>query len=231
MILRRITEHLRKQHWTAIAIDFVIVVLGVFVGLQANSWNGEREDRRAERAVLHNLQADFTEIASTLNGKTPQLRGRRDAARYLIVALRQERPPSNDTIFRDSIAQVFYVETPAHRSSTYVRLLSTGDIRLLRDEHLRALLDNYDQALDRNGPYTTAAFETVMSDAPIFDALDVDPDTGAVRSYDFNKLKTLRGRLEFLLLIHTNTLDAELKAEHLAEEIKAEIAREEGASS
>ena len=29
MLLHRVTEHVREQNWTAIAIDFVIVVLGV----------------------------------------------------------------------------------------------------------------------------------------------------------------------------------------------------------
>ena len=45
MILRRIIQHLRKQEWTAIAIDFVIVVLGVFVGLQVSNLNEERANR------------------------------------------------------------------------------------------------------------------------------------------------------------------------------------------
>ncbi len=30
MILRRVIGHFRRQEWTAIAIDFVIVVVGVF---------------------------------------------------------------------------------------------------------------------------------------------------------------------------------------------------------
>ena len=39
MILRRLTTNLRAQNWTAIAIDFLIVVLGVFLGIQASNWN------------------------------------------------------------------------------------------------------------------------------------------------------------------------------------------------
>lgn len=31
MILRRVMEHVRTQNWTAIAPDFVIVVVGVFI--------------------------------------------------------------------------------------------------------------------------------------------------------------------------------------------------------
>lgn len=32
MILRRVIEHVKKQHWKAIGLDFVIVVLVVFIG-------------------------------------------------------------------------------------------------------------------------------------------------------------------------------------------------------
>ena len=45
MILRRLTENLRLQNWTAISIEFVIVVIGVFVGTQVSNWNQERLER------------------------------------------------------------------------------------------------------------------------------------------------------------------------------------------
>ncbi len=50
MILRRIIAHFRKQEWTAIGLDFLIVVVGVFLGLQVNNWNEAAADRRAESA-------------------------------------------------------------------------------------------------------------------------------------------------------------------------------------
>ena len=52
MILRRIIAHFRKQEWTAIALDFLIVVLGVFVGLQVNNWNEARTERAKEHGYL-----------------------------------------------------------------------------------------------------------------------------------------------------------------------------------
>ena len=33
MLLRRVMEHVRDQNWAAVAIDFVIVVVGVFIGI------------------------------------------------------------------------------------------------------------------------------------------------------------------------------------------------------
>jgi hypothetical protein len=34
MILRRVIEHVKAQNWTAMALDFLIVVTGVFIGIQ-----------------------------------------------------------------------------------------------------------------------------------------------------------------------------------------------------
>lgn len=37
MILRRIAEHMKQQHWTRVFIEIAIVVLGVFIGMQADN--------------------------------------------------------------------------------------------------------------------------------------------------------------------------------------------------
>lgn len=51
MILRRITQHVKDQNWTAIAIDFVIVVIGVGVALMGQQWLADRQQARdLERA-------------------------------------------------------------------------------------------------------------------------------------------------------------------------------------
>ena len=47
--------HLREQNWTAVWIDFVIVVVGVFVGLQVQDWNEVRKDRSEEQRLLIRL--------------------------------------------------------------------------------------------------------------------------------------------------------------------------------
>ncbi|MEZ5960241.1 MAG: hypothetical protein R3C30_07390 [Hyphomonadaceae bacterium] len=59
MILRRIIEHVRKQEWTAIGIDFLIVVIGVFVATQVSNWNEEREAAIRREQVIALLIADL----------------------------------------------------------------------------------------------------------------------------------------------------------------------------
>lgn len=59
MLLRRITEHVKAQNWTAVGLDFAIVVLGVFIGLQVANWNDDRKDQILEQEYLHRLHADM----------------------------------------------------------------------------------------------------------------------------------------------------------------------------
>ncbi|MEM1269249.1 MAG: hypothetical protein AAGI08_04285 [Bacteroidota bacterium] len=61
MILRRITQHVKDQNWTAIAIDFVIVVLGVFLGIQLGNWNESRAEAAREGRLLAELRIELAE--------------------------------------------------------------------------------------------------------------------------------------------------------------------------
>lgn len=61
MLLRRVIEHVREQNWTAVCIDFVIVVIGVFVGIQVSNWNEARADKARERLLLGELRAEIAE--------------------------------------------------------------------------------------------------------------------------------------------------------------------------
>jgi len=56
MLLRRISKHVKDQNWFAVALDFVIVVVGVFIGLQVQQWAVERNRAASEVAYLERLR-------------------------------------------------------------------------------------------------------------------------------------------------------------------------------
>lgn len=60
MILRRITHRMSGQNWTAIAIEFVLVVLGVFLGIVAANWNEERLEKRETERLLVQVDDQLT---------------------------------------------------------------------------------------------------------------------------------------------------------------------------
>jgi len=59
MIFRRVSEHVKAQNWMAIVIDFVIVVLGVFIGLQVQDWSQRRADQERAVQIVTDLLADI----------------------------------------------------------------------------------------------------------------------------------------------------------------------------
>ena len=59
MLLRSVIGHVREQNWTAIAIDFLIVVIGVYVGIEVSNWNERREDARRGAEYVDRLAADL----------------------------------------------------------------------------------------------------------------------------------------------------------------------------
>ena len=62
MIGRRIAQHMKQQHWTGVLIELVIVILGVFIGLQASNWNQAHQERARSRRVTRDLVADLAVI-------------------------------------------------------------------------------------------------------------------------------------------------------------------------
>ncbi len=59
MILRRLAEQLREQNWAAIFIEFVLLVLGVFLGIQVANWNQALIERREARGAMQRLEEDL----------------------------------------------------------------------------------------------------------------------------------------------------------------------------
>src|SRR3990167_1966354 len=136
MLLRRVIDHVRKQEWTAIAIDFLIVVLGVFVATQVADWNETRKNRvrangYAER-LLDDLRFNAWQVDYMIAYNVEVLKNAGLAA----GALTGDAPlPDEDLLvsaYRAS--QYLYYGT---RRSTYDEMVATGDIGLLSDQLLR----------------------------------------------------------------------------------------------
>ncbi len=66
MLLRRITRHVKEQNWFAVGIDFVIVVIGVFIGLQVANWNEARVTAQSDAARTAALLDDLVAIKTSI---------------------------------------------------------------------------------------------------------------------------------------------------------------------
>ncbi|NNE40935.1 MAG: hypothetical protein HKN14_08450 [Marinicaulis sp.] len=91
MLLRRITEHVKAQNWFAVGLDFLIVVVGVFIGLQVSNWNNVATAKAEEQQLLTQMQSD---IAAAVTLKTHWLSDMEDHRMSLLESIEiiQKKP-------------------------------------------------------------------------------------------------------------------------------------------
>jgi len=94
MILLRIAHHLQQQQWTAVLIELVIVVLGVFLGFQVTDWASERASRSAETRHLEEIAEDLRADAEAFDGISRSAAMRISGIDYLLGETRGLTRPS-----------------------------------------------------------------------------------------------------------------------------------------
>jgi len=67
MLLRSLTKHVKDQNWFAVALDFLIVVVGILLAFQITEWNEARLSERSEQAVLLQLHEEVLKAQSDLS--------------------------------------------------------------------------------------------------------------------------------------------------------------------
>ena len=57
MIYKRVGARLKAQDWLAIAIELIIVVAGVFIGMQVSNWNADRIEAQRNNSCAARAEA------------------------------------------------------------------------------------------------------------------------------------------------------------------------------
>ncbi len=138
MLLRRVMKHVRDQNWFAVALDFMIVILGVFIGLQVNTWNAERQVRAGEQRYLERLREDVA-VSIEQNEWRVAFMDRQD--KYSTLALDRLRscvvPPEDRDVVANAFFHVGKSLPPVLLRSVINELNATGNFQTIRNSALR----------------------------------------------------------------------------------------------
>ena len=148
--LLRVAEHVRTQNWTAIGIDFLIVVLGVFVGIQVANWNDSLRAADQQEVYLKRLASDFQSIKERTDAHFATFDRIIDGTGYVLQLLRLPDDQYRDTPIDEkrlkiALASLPDSRTPSGSSATYTEMVSQGQLSALRSSALRDRLAEYDR--------------------------------------------------------------------------------------
>ena len=214
MILRRFAQHVSDQNWFAVWLDLVVVVVGIFLGLQVAEWNDDRLDVLWEQEFFVDLKSDLErdlehlgDVIEFQGGKGDRLQAALEklAAGELLTADEYWQARSNNTTF-----------FPAN--GVYESALTSGKIELIRDKVIRYRIMNlYGHHYTRviyNGEIYDQRVETTSWDSRKY----FDQYQRAFTRWDDGVRSDVQSELGFLhrenriYMGLVNTLDEELRS-------------------
>jgi hypothetical protein len=199
MILRRVIQHVKKQEWTAIWIDLVIVVAGVFIGIQVANWNDERERNKQSEVYTERLKADLREEAW---GYTLVIEYNKDVLVRIesVLADLQGEAALSDEQFVINAFRATQYRVIDRKRATFDELISTSKIDLIKDQTLRntaiklyniPMLDNlYNEGV--SSEYRKLFRRTVSKD--VQQALFDNCGDGFAKALDYTSIKETLSR-------------------------------------
>lgn len=151
MILRRVAEHAKTQNWFAVTLDFFIVVIGVFIAIEVANWNQARQDRQEERRYYGQLLVDLRRDLETFSRAEKRADQFDEAAQLVIDRLSGKAPPQvSPGRMAISIHRAGWIYIPYASRGTHDELVSTGNLRLLRNSQLKSEIATYYETFDRS---------------------------------------------------------------------------------
>lgn len=150
VFLDKIAVQLREQNWFALAAELVIVVVGVFLGLQAANWNEERQERKDEEVILTRLQDETATLLEAVRNEREALQakvGHLSQAQTVIFTSTEPRPltPSECS----AVAGSHIYRRESDQLPILEEMLSTGRFDHLKDEEIKSQLRSYILFRDR----------------------------------------------------------------------------------
>ena len=176
MLLRRVTEHVKAQNWFAVGIDFIIVVVGVFIGIQVSNWNEDREMQRKAAVFTERLTDDLRKEAWGYESVVAYSHQTNANQRRVLQALAGDIELSDEQFLINAYRATQFRENNRYRA-TFDELVSTGAIGLITDPVLReaavglfttGFMEEFAQRV-RDSEYRQLFRETVP--APVQEAL------------------------------------------------------------
>jgi len=143
MIPRRLAEAIKRQNWFVVFIEVLVLVVGIFIGLQVDDWNQLRKDRVEERVYLEELLEDFEANRTALLGTTSKLEEVIPAMTALLEQSAMDTPDWSIGELNEAFSWIHYMPTFFPVERAFANLTSSGDLKIIRNRDLKNALAQY----------------------------------------------------------------------------------------
>lgn len=164
MIVKHVTESLRRQDWVAVAIEFLLVVVGVLLAFQIDEWASEREARAERQAAALRLLFEAEEDVAYFRQSVEQRQSLVSEFSYALDQIQKESGRTADRIrMQSGLTRGFYLVAPTPPSSVYDDIVAAGLLGEIGDPQLRSAIGKYRAELSHLSKLIDYVRQTVPS--------------------------------------------------------------------
>ena len=146
MILRRFMEHIKDQNWFAVGLDVIVVIVGIFLGMQVQQWYEEQTEKNRIAAQLLSFRNELVLSLDNLADRQAYYE-----ARIANVAELRMKLENGEPFVVDDFNRLMMDSIRGGRLNVvfrgYDEMAATGAISKVGDEHLRNALYEWDLIL------------------------------------------------------------------------------------
>jgi hypothetical protein len=145
-----ITEEKSRRYLRYAVGEMVLVVAGILIALQIDSWNDDRQDRQREREIvasmLNDVHIDNEQIIQAIDGNIILV----DALNRLLNLINNvtDDPQVRRDLFLHSVVYTYWYLRVDFSNLTMSQLSSGGNLFLVRDKQVRDAMLAYKRGLE-----------------------------------------------------------------------------------
>lgn len=147
--VRRVSEALREMRWAQVVLELALLVVGILIALAVDGWMDDRRDAHAERQYLALLVRDLDRDLAVLDEYFDFEERQLEDGILAYRALREGVAPEDREAVATALTRLTARRTLRFNRSTYTDLLSTGNLRLIRNPKLRDRIVDVFESSDR----------------------------------------------------------------------------------
>ena len=150
MLLARIIKNMSEKKWSTVFVELVVVVVGIFLGLQATEWHEDRQSRADGiyyLDLLHRqLDDEIRRREAALDELSDRIEQIENAYKLLFADAWSEEEYAE---FKSDHVAIYIVPGESTRPSALRQLLESGKIDLIDSRDIQELLFSLDRAYDK----------------------------------------------------------------------------------
>ena len=235
MLLRRFTKHVTDQNWFAVCLDVIVVVLGIFLGMQVTEWNEDRKLLIEEKGYLKRI---YTDHLVSLNESIERANGHKKRSIDVLSLLNylegdRKDLPSDDAL-QNALCRWYAPAGAGSQNFAFEELVASGRLELLNDEKLRLLLQksqsvnvtaNFNfQMLSEPVQAKASLLESYIQWEPIISGdltVHTDSDNGTICIFELDALKASQQAKSIIAQLYRSQLIYQTFRQEQVEGIRA----------